>query len=259
MIRVRPIDSRDRVSSRKCRVSFIEGRLRLFDDQDRGIVEVGARERDPELFVGLEVVAERPDHRVVTVRKVLNEVVGMGDLGGLDDPRQGVHRVAQADIYQDRVGEDQVGLQDGGDLGANRVDSDVAEVVAVDQDAAGPRVDQAGNQAGQGELRVVVLAHDGGARAGGDLDRDTLEQPAPRAALELDVLDADLVLESVQEMCADVLVKLGPPLEKLEDCREPSDWRGESLFASEATRRSDKPAPRAKPARSAWSRSRSAR
>ena len=167
----------------------VDRRLRLFDDQDRRIVQIGARQRDPKLFVGLQVMTERPDHRVVAVGQVLNEVVGMGQLGGLDDPRQGVHRVAQTDVDQDGVGEDQVGLQDGGDLSANRVDRDVAQVVAVDQDAAGPRIEQSGNQADQGQLRVVVLSHDGGARAGGNLDRDSLEQPAPGAALELDVLD----------------------------------------------------------------------
>ena len=58
---------------------------------------------------------------------------------------------------------------------------DVAEVVAVDQDAAGPGVDQPGDQADQGELGVVVLAHDGGARPGGDLDRDVVEQDRARS------------------------------------------------------------------------------
>ena len=187
---MRPIDRRDSVSSMKCLVSSSMRRLRLLDDQDRGIVQVGPRQRDPELLVGLEVMAERADRRVVAVGQVLDEVVGMGHLGGLDDPRQGVHRVAQADVHQDRVGEDQVGLQDGGDLSADRVEGHVAEVVAVDQDAAGPGVDQPGDQADQGELRVVVLSHDGGAGAGRDLDRDALEQPAARAALELDVLEA---------------------------------------------------------------------
>ena len=120
-------------------------------------MEVGPGQRDPELFVGLEVMAERPDHGVVAVGQVLDEVVGMGHLGGLDDAGQGVDRVAQADVDQHRVGEDQVGLQHGGDLGANRVERDFAEVVAVDQDAAGPRVEQPGDQAGQGELGIVVL------------------------------------------------------------------------------------------------------
>ena len=71
----------------------------------------------------------------------------------------------------------------------------VAKVVAVDQDPAGPGVEQPGDQADQGELGVVVLSHDGGAGAGGDLERDPLEQPAARSALELDVLEGDLLLQ----------------------------------------------------------------
>ena len=109
----------------------------LLDDHDRRVVQVGPRQRDPELLVGLEVMAERADDRVVAVGQVLDEVVGMGQLGGLDDAGQAVDRVAHADVDQDRVGEDQVGLEDGGDLGADRLERHVAEVVAVDQDPAG--------------------------------------------------------------------------------------------------------------------------
>ena len=199
----------------------VDRRFRLFDDQDRGIVQVGSRQRDPELLVGLEVMPEGADRRVVSVGKILDEVVGVGQLGRFDDPRQGVHRVAQTDIHQHRVGKDQVGLQDGGDLSTHRFECDVAEVMAVDQDAAGPGIEQSRDQADQGELGIFVLSHDGGAGIGGDLDRNPLEQPAPRAAFELDVFKGDLFLESIQEMSSHVLMKLGPPFQELEDtaCR----------------------------------------
>ena len=89
--------------------------------------------------------------------------------------------------------------------------------MAVDQDAAGSGIDQSGDQADQGELGIFVLSHDGGAGTGGDLERDPLEQPAPRAALELDVFEGDLFLRGIEEMSSDVLVKLGPPFQELED------------------------------------------
>ena len=41
--------------------------IRLLDDQDRGVVQVGPGQGDPELFVRLEVVAELADDRVVAV------------------------------------------------------------------------------------------------------------------------------------------------------------------------------------------------
>ncbi len=85
----------------------------------------------------------------------------MRQLGRLDDAREGVGRVAQADVRQHRVGEDQVGLEDHGDLGANRVEGRLAEVRSVDPDAARLGVDQPRDQAGQRELRVLLLAEQG--------------------------------------------------------------------------------------------------
>ena len=60
-----------------------------------------------------------------------------------------------------------------------RTDSrvDVAEVVAVDQDAAGSGIEQPGDQADQGELGIFVLAHDGGAA-----NRRGSRARSPRAA-----------------------------------------------------------------------------
>ena len=81
-------------------MSSSSGDVRLLDDHDRGVVQVGPGQGDPVLLVGLEVVAERADDRVVAVGQVLDEVVGVGDLGGLDDPGQLVARVAQADVDQ---------------------------------------------------------------------------------------------------------------------------------------------------------------
>ncbi len=64
---------------------------------------------------------QRPDDRVITMGQVLNEVMGMSHLGGLDDPRQRVARIAQADAHRHRIGEDEIRLEDDGDLGANRL------------------------------------------------------------------------------------------------------------------------------------------
>ena len=57
----------------------VEGNFWLLDDQDRRIVEIGASQCDPELLIGLEVVAQGSDDRVVAVGKILNEMVGMSD------------------------------------------------------------------------------------------------------------------------------------------------------------------------------------
>ena len=49
-----------------------------------------------------------------------------------------IARVAQADVDERRVGEDEVGLEDGRHLGPDRLQGHVAEVVAVDPDPARP-------------------------------------------------------------------------------------------------------------------------
>ena len=170
----------------------VERLLRLLDDQDRGVVEVGPGQRDPELLVGLEVVPERPDDRVVAVGQVLDEVVGVGQLGGLDDAGQGVDRVAQPDVDQHRVGEDQVGLEHRGDLGADRLEGRLAEVAAVDPHPARLR----GRSAGGSGRPGPASSPPAGPRMrrpgpGGDLDRDVVEQDAAGPALERHVLQRD--------------------------------------------------------------------
>ncbi len=159
---VRPIDRRaSDVVDEVLRV-MVDRLTRLLDDQDRGVVEIGPSQRDAELLVWLEIMAELADDRVVAVWQVLNEVVGMGDLGGLDDARQGIHGIAQPDVDQHGIGEDQVGLEHGGDLGADRVECRFAKIAAIDQHPAGLGVGQPGDEASQGQLRIVVESHQGG-------------------------------------------------------------------------------------------------
>ena len=69
------------------------------------------------------------------------------------------------------------GLEDGGDLGAERVERHLAEVAAVHPDPARLRVEQPGQEADQGLLAVLVSAHQGGLGAGGDLQRDPFQEP----------------------------------------------------------------------------------
>jgi len=94
-------------------------------------VEISPRKRDAELLVGLEVMTQRTDDRVVTVGRSWMNWVGVSKLGRLDHSRQTVERVSHADIDKHRIRKHEVGLQHGANLGANGFQGDVPQVMTV--------------------------------------------------------------------------------------------------------------------------------
>jgi undecaprenyl-diphosphatase len=128
----------------------VQGRLRLLDDQQRRVAQDGPRQGNAVLLADAQGVAQLADGRLVALGQLLDEVVGVGQLGRLDDARQRVRRVAAADVVGHRVVEDQVVLQDHGDLGPQRVERHAAQVVLVDADLARGRVEQPWNKINQG-------------------------------------------------------------------------------------------------------------
>lgn len=143
--------------------------------------------------------------------------MGVGGLGGLDDARQPIAGVAEADVVDDRVAEDVVGLEEEGDLGAEGFEGDFAEVDAVDADVAGLGVDQAGDEAGDGMASVFVEAEDGGASAGGDGERDLGEEGLAAGAVEADVFEGDLVANGLEEAGVDGHLEFGAAVEVVFD------------------------------------------
>src|SRR5262249_9552976 len=114
----------------------VHGRLGRREDQQGRGAQVGAGQGGAEVLAGGQGVAQFDDGRLVALGQLLDEVVGVGDLGGLDDLRQGVGRVAGADVVGHRVVEDEVVHQHRADLGPQGVERDPAQVVLVDADLA---------------------------------------------------------------------------------------------------------------------------
>ena len=101
----------------KC-LGVVIQRCRWFLDNQQGwIAEDGPGQGNAELFADSEGVPQFADGGLVAVRQLLNEMMGMGHLGGLDNLRQRVTGIAAADVVGDRIVEDKVVLQDDGDLG----------------------------------------------------------------------------------------------------------------------------------------------
>ena len=78
-------------------------------------------EGDAELFAAAQGMAHLADVRFIALGQLLNELVGVGDLGRLDDLGQIIAGIAAADVVRDGVVEHQIMLQDDGGLGAQRL------------------------------------------------------------------------------------------------------------------------------------------
>ena len=119
---VLPGRMRSNVSSSRSLVSSSSGTCRLLDDVHGRVAQDGPGQGDAELLAGPQRRAHFADRRLVAVRQLLNELMRVGDLGRLDDLRDGIRRVAAADVVGDGVVEDQVRLQDDADLRPQRIE-----------------------------------------------------------------------------------------------------------------------------------------
>ena len=225
------------VSSSSDLVSSSRGGCRLLDDEQGRVAQDGPGQGDAELLADAQRMAQLADGRLVALRQLLDEVVGVGHLGRLDDLRQRVRRVAAADVVGHRVVEDQVVLQHDGDLRPQRIERHPAQVVLVDADLAGGRVEEARDQVNQGVLLQVVGADQADALAGRDRSarrpRSSM-RPVP-GSLQADVVELQLLGQRRQELGADHLADLAGPIEELEQRRPPTPGRGAGRAGSPAS------------------------
>src|SRR5581483_4691383 len=148
----------------------------------------GARDGDALLLAAGEAVAALADDRVVAVGEAADEVVDVGGAGSARDLVIAGIGLGVADVVADR-GVEQVGLlRDDADRAVQRLERELADVVAIDADAAFGRVVEAGEEVRQGGLAGARWADEGGDAAGRDLQGDVVEGAGARAVGEADVL-----------------------------------------------------------------------
>ena len=105
-------------------------------------------------------------------------------------------RQAVGDVVGDRAGEDHAVLRDDADLPAEAAQRRVADVDAVDHDAAELRVEEAREQREQRRLARAVAADDGDALPLRDGERDVLDGGLLRVRVgEGDVFEGDVALD----------------------------------------------------------------
>ena len=113
---------------------------------------------------------------------------------GLGGPQRGPHLLvgdvrAEGDVAADGVVEEERGLRNQGDVAGQLAGGEVAQVRPVDEDRPASRVDQPGQQGGQGALARCGRPDHGDGAAGLDHEVRSLEQALAGVVGEAEVVD----------------------------------------------------------------------
>ena len=108
---VRPCAMCFRLALTSASLSGIERAGRFVQDQDAGIVDQGAGDRQPLALAAGEVGRALLDHRFVAVRQTLDELGGACQPGGVHRVGQGQAGTAGQDVFRDGAAEQEVFLQ----------------------------------------------------------------------------------------------------------------------------------------------------
>ena len=151
------------------------------EDQDLRVGEDGAGDGDALPLAAAELHAALADERVVAVGQCVDELVGVGDRGGAADVVGRRAAVAVGDVRGDGAVEQEHVLLDDADQAAVAVDVDVAQVAAVEQDAAAGGVVEAGDEVAERGLAAAAGADEGDRLARLDVERDVFERERARS------------------------------------------------------------------------------
>ena len=125
------------------------------------------------------------------MRQPLDEVVGVGRLGGFDDL---FHRRLQApvvDVVGDCSGEQDRLLRHHADLPAERLETQRAHVMAVEEDAPALWIVEARNEIHQRGLARAGRSHDGDDLPRFHVERDVGQRAGAAGVFEIHALDSD--------------------------------------------------------------------
>ena len=163
------------------------------------------------------------DDRVVAVGQALDEGVRVGRPGRRLDLRARGARTPVGDVLGDREREQEGLLEDDRDLLADAAQADLAQVVAVDRDAARPGVDEPGHEAREGALARPRRAHERHGLARARLEPDAPQHRPAGLVAEDDALHADMAAHRRQGRRARPLHDLGRRVEDLGDTAQAPD------------------------------------
>ena len=147
----------------------------VVENQDLRLLQERASDAQALALAAGDVGAALFDVRVVLVRELLDEAVGLRELAGVADLLVGGVRVAPAQVLGDGSGEQHVLLQHHGDLVAQDLHVVVAHVDAADLERTVGHIVQSRHELHQAGLRRTGAADDADGHAGTDLQVDIVE------------------------------------------------------------------------------------
>ena len=176
----------------------VERARRLVEDEDGRVAEQRAGDGEALALPAAHAHAAVAEDGLVAGREARDELVQLGRLGGGDDLLVGRVGAAERDVRPHRRVEDEGVLEDHAELAPQRLDADVAHVLAVDEHAPGRRVVEAQQQVQQARLAGPRRPDEGDMRADRDPQARRVEGRPARAVRERDVLEDDLVAQHVE-------------------------------------------------------------
>jgi hypothetical protein len=192
----------------------VEARRGLVEEQDRRVREERAGDGEPLPLSAGELAAPHAEGRVVASRERLDVVVD--ERGARRRLHLGVRRAgpADADVVANGGGEEERLLGHQRHLRVDVGEAEVAEVAAVEQDAAGARVVEAREEVEERALAAPGGPDDPDRLARAHLERDVL-QHRPVAVGEADALERDRARRPREGRGAQALLYLGAGREDL--------------------------------------------
>ncbi len=188
---VRFFDTRSSASWMSLLGVAVERRSRLVEQQDRRAFQDGAGDGDALLLAAGEFQAALADLGLVAFRREADEAVDLRLPRRLLDLGVGRIPAAVADIVADGVVEQHGVLRHHADGGAQRRLRDVADILAVDQDAAAGDIVEAEQQPRDRRLAGAGRADDGDGVPGRDVEAQAFEDRPRRLVGKRNVLEAD--------------------------------------------------------------------
>ncbi len=168
----------------------------FIQDQDGSVLEHGAGDGEALLLPAGELDAALADEGVVALRQVVDELVGIGGLGGRDHLGLGGIRAAEEQVLAHRAVEEEDILQDDADLPAQALEGVIVQVAAIQGDGAVGHVVEAGDQADQGGLAHAGGSDQGHHGFGGGLQADILQDADAGGVFEVDMAEDHVALDA---------------------------------------------------------------
>jgi hypothetical protein len=167
----------------------VEGRRRLVEDEDARALEDRAGNRQTLLFAAGQLEAALADQGGVAVRQGVDEALKRRGCGGGVDLRGTRVRTGERDVLADRVVEQHGVLRHHRDRGPDARLSQLADVLAIDQNAAGAWIIETEQQPGDARFAGAGRADDRNLAARLDGEAHVVERAASGAVVEGDALE----------------------------------------------------------------------